>query len=80
MVFSADETTDIGYESGTAVTPDYTTRGSRFTGKINWVQIDLGSDDHDHSSTPRNASASPWPGSRAEPPVRCCQCHRRKTS
>ncbi len=24
MVFSADETTDIGYESGTTVTPDYT--------------------------------------------------------
>jgi arylsulfatase len=52
MIFSADETTDIGYESGTAVTPDYTTRGSRFTGKINWVQIDLGSDDHDHFIDP----------------------------
>ena len=24
MIFSADETTDIGYESGTTVTPDYT--------------------------------------------------------
>jgi arylsulfatase len=52
MIFSADETTDIGYESGTAVTPDYTTRGSRFTGKINWVQIDLGDDDHDHFIDP----------------------------
>ena len=38
MVFSADETTDIGYESGTTVTPDYTARTSRFTGKIHWVQ------------------------------------------
>ena len=36
MIFSADETTDIGYESGTTVTPDYTAHGSRFTGKINW--------------------------------------------
>ena len=36
MVFSADETTDIGYESGTTVTDDYTAHGSRFTGKINW--------------------------------------------
>ena len=28
MVFSADETTDIGYESGTTVTPDYSARDS----------------------------------------------------
>jgi hypothetical protein len=48
MIFSADETTDIGYESGTTVTPDYDAHGSRFTGRINWVQIDLGTDDHDH--------------------------------
>ncbi len=48
MIFSADETTDIGYESGTSVTPDYTAATSRFTGKIHWVQIDLGKDDHDH--------------------------------
>ena len=52
MIFSADETTDIGYESGTTVTPDYTAHGSRFTGKINWVQIDLGTDDHDHFIDP----------------------------
>ena len=52
MVFSADETTDIGYESGTTVTPDYTAATSRFTGKINWVQIDLGDDDHDHFIDP----------------------------
>jgi arylsulfatase A-like enzyme len=52
MIFSADETTDIGYESGTTVTPDYTAKTSRFTGKINWVQLDLGSDDHDHYIDP----------------------------
>jgi arylsulfatase A-like enzyme len=52
MVFSADETTDIGYESGTTVSPDYTTKTSRFTGKIHWVQIDLGDDDHDHFIDP----------------------------
>jgi hypothetical protein len=52
MIFSADETTDIGYESGTTVTPDYTAETSRFTGKINWVQIDLGDDDHDHFIDP----------------------------
>jgi len=52
MVFSADETTDIGHETGTTVSPDYTAQGSRFTGKINWVQIDLGADDHDHFIDP----------------------------
>jgi len=52
MIFSADETTDIGYESGTTVTSDYTAHGSRFTGKINWVQIDLGKDDNDHFIDP----------------------------
>ena len=52
MIFSADETTDIGYESGTTVTQDYTSHGSRFTGKIHWVQIDLGDDDHDHFIDP----------------------------
>ena len=52
MVFSADETTDIGYESGTTVSQDYTTHTSHFTGKIHWVQIDLGDDDHDHFIDP----------------------------
>ena len=52
MIFSADETTDIGYESGTTVTDDYDAKTSRFTGTINWVQIDLGDDDHDHYIDP----------------------------
>ncbi len=52
MIFSADETTDIGFESGTTVTADYTAHGSRFTGKIHWVQLDLGNDDNDHFIDP----------------------------
>ena len=52
MIFSADETTDIGHETGTTVTPDYTAQNSRFTGKINWVQLDAGTDDHDHFIDP----------------------------
>jgi hypothetical protein len=52
MVFSADETTDIGYESGTTVSPDYTPHGSRFTGKLHWVQLDTGADDYDHFIEP----------------------------
>ena len=52
MVFSADETTDIGYESGTTVSADYTAPTSKFTGKIHWVQLDAGVDDHDHFIDP----------------------------
>jgi arylsulfatase len=52
MIFSADETTDIGREAGTPVTPDYDRHSSVFTGKINWVQIDLGKDDADHMISP----------------------------
>ena len=52
MIFSADETTDIGYESGTTVSSGYTARTSRFTGKIHWVQLDVGTDDHDHFIDP----------------------------
>jgi arylsulfatase A-like enzyme len=48
MIFSADETTDVGYESGTSVSPEMTGEASRFTGEIDWVQIDLGDDDQDH--------------------------------
>jgi len=50
FVFSADETTDIGRETGTTVSPDYSAHTSKFNGKINWVQIDLGKDaqDADH--------------------------------
>jgi len=54
FIFSADETTDVGYESGTTVSPDYTAPTSRFNGKLNWVQIDLGEDaeDADHFISP----------------------------
>jgi arylsulfatase A-like enzyme len=52
LVFSADETTDIGYESGTPVTPDYSGRSGKFNGKIHWVQLDVGTDDHDHFIDP----------------------------
>jgi arylsulfatase len=52
MIFSADETLDIGYESGTPVTPDYSTHTSKFNGKIHWVQLDAGVDDHDHFIDP----------------------------
>ena len=54
MVFSADETTDLGSDSGTPVTDDFGPRDSAFNGKVKWVQIDLGADaeDADHLITP----------------------------
>jgi arylsulfatase len=50
MIFSADETTDVGADSATAVSDDYGPKDSAFTGRVHWVQIDLGSDaeDADH--------------------------------
>jgi arylsulfatase len=52
MIFSADETTDVGRDTGTPVAKDYTRLTSHFTGKVNWVRIDLGKDDQGHSVTP----------------------------
>ena len=47
MIFSAEETTDIGEDFGMPVSSDYGGT-SRFNGKIDLVQIDLGDDTHDH--------------------------------
>ena len=52
MVFSADETTDVGKETGSVVTPDYGVTGNAYTGSIHWIQIDVGKDDHDHLISP----------------------------
>jgi len=34
------------------VTQDFTSNKSKFTGKINWVQLDVGVDDNDHFISP----------------------------
>jgi arylsulfatase A-like enzyme len=52
MLFSADETTDVGSDGGTPVSDDYGPKDSAFSGRIRWVQIDLGVDDHDHLISP----------------------------
>jgi hypothetical protein len=41
MVFSLDETTDVGRDTGTAVSPEYTTGDNAFSGRVHWVQIDI---------------------------------------
>ena len=44
MIFSLDDKTDVGSDRGTPVSDDYGSAGSTFTGKIEWVQIDIGED------------------------------------
>jgi hypothetical protein len=41
MIFSADDTCDIGREDGALVADDYPA-SNRFTGEVNWVEIDIG--------------------------------------
>jgi arylsulfatase len=52
MMFSADETTDVGSDTATPVSDDYGPKTSAFTGRVRWVQIDLDVDDHDHLISP----------------------------
>jgi hypothetical protein len=47
MIFAADDTLDVGEEGGGLVTDDYG-RDNAFSGRVNWVQIDLSTDDADH--------------------------------
>jgi hypothetical protein len=53
LIFSADETADVGQDTASPVSDDYEGKSSVFTGKVNWVQIDLGDDaqDADHLIT-----------------------------
>ena len=62
MLFSADETTDVGSDSATPVSDDHSSKGSAFTGKVRWVQIDLDADaeDADHLISPEERRASQW--------------------
>jgi len=52
MIYSGDETCNVGKDEGSPVSPDYGPRGNGFSGKVNWVQLDLGADDQDHLISP----------------------------
>jgi arylsulfatase A-like enzyme len=41
MIFSADETADVGSDTASAVSDDYSGEASVFTGTVDWVQIDV---------------------------------------
>jgi arylsulfatase A-like enzyme len=48
LIFSGDETTDVGSDAGTPVSDQYPARGNEFTGMVRWVQIDVGDEPADH--------------------------------
>jgi len=54
MMFSGDETTDVGTDSATPVSDDYGPKDSAFTGRVRWVQLDIdeAAEDLDHLITP----------------------------
>jgi hypothetical protein len=56
MVFSADETTDVGSDSATPVSDDHRSNETEFTGRIDWVQIDIdeAAEDVDHLISPED--------------------------
>jgi arylsulfatase A-like enzyme len=53
MLFSADETCDLGLDNGSPVSEDYGPRDNAFSGEVTWVEIDVGADaaDADHYLT-----------------------------
>jgi arylsulfatase len=54
LIFSGDETTDLGHDTASPVSEDYTPEESVFTGTVNWVQIDVdeAAADADHLISP----------------------------
>jgi arylsulfatase len=46
------ETCDLGKDACAPVSSDYDSRGNQFTGRVNWVQIDLEKEDPDHLVSP----------------------------
>jgi arylsulfatase A-like enzyme len=53
MIFSADDTCDVGVENGALVAEDYPVPNT-FTGEVNWVEVDVGkaAEDADHQIDP----------------------------
>ena len=54
LIFSADETTDVGADGSSPVSEDYADGDSAFTGTVRWVQIDVAeaAADADHLISP----------------------------
>jgi arylsulfatase A-like enzyme len=53
LIFSADETLDLGGDTSSPVADDYPDPPT-YTGRMDWVQLDIGGDDQDHLITPED--------------------------
>lgn len=53
MLYS-DEACDVGADTGSPASPDYGSTGNKFSGTVDWVQIDLGDDSHGHLIKPED--------------------------
>jgi len=51
------EYTDVGRDAQSPVTDDYTGASSKFTGAINWIEMEGGQDSHDHLVDPKRVFA-----------------------
>ena len=60
MFSPATRPSTSGVDNGTSVSDDYTPDTSRFTGTVNWVQLDQGIDDQSHLISPRTACRWRW--------------------
>ncbi len=52
MIFATDATADVGTDYASPVADDNPPVDTAFAGTINWVQLDISSDDHDHLISP----------------------------
>jgi arylsulfatase A-like enzyme len=52
LMYTFDETTDVGRDTGSPVTGDYPARGNAYAGRIRWIRIDLGDDSQEHLIPP----------------------------
>lgn len=54
LLYSGDETLDIGSDAGTPVSDDYPQTGNAFSGAVRWVQIDVDQEGGDHLVHPED--------------------------
>jgi arylsulfatase len=54
-IFSADDGTDVGEDSGAAISPDYGPMGNHYNGEIKGVQLSIADDPNNHTVKPEDA-------------------------
>lgn len=54
-IFSANDGTDVGEDSGAAISPDYGPVGNHYSGEIKRVQLSIADDPNNHTVNPEDA-------------------------